>query len=1150
MLRLRWLQSAPRPVQGLLLGVVGALLAIAAAASGGLRGLERGTMDATFQARGARYPSPYITLLVADDASVARANRWPLPWSVHADIVRRLHRAGAKTVAFDFLFSTPTRQPNDDLAFARACRQAGNVVQATAFHLPATYNPSLPLSTPGEGRVLPQRFRVRDAGAQSLSAVSVTAAMPMLQAGAPALGHINVYPEADGALRRIPHLVRYRGGVYPSLALAAATHFLGLKPRDIVAEKGAVRLPVAPLPPGPPSGAVPSGAMPSGAMPSGATSSGAASNVRVPLDENGEAWINWVGRNETFSTYTLNQLFDGLVPPEALRGRLVLVGTTAAGTFEHRATPFSPVQPSIEMQANAIDDILANRPLREMSLLWQALLLLSFAALSGALTAPRRALPGTLFIIGLGFGLWQAAALAMGLANLYVPLAAPLLAGVLTYALATMLNYRREWEANWRADSAMAALARGGALMASVRDRDRLYGVIRQTAREALDAREVLLLLNCEPQTETMRALSQHITQNGQPVLWPPQRSKAARRERPEKIRPTPEAMPEATPATASPATASLLAKQASTSPAALAVSALPPVELSTLLKTLSETAGNAAPAQHGLARYGLANRMRRAPRAVVAAPLPEAGGEFNEDTAREHRSGGALIALGRQDDSAFTARDAALLETLAEQAALALEHLELYERLRGRVELANRDLRDAYAVMAEQSVKLFAAVESIDDALIVSDENGHAIFVNPASRRILGGAAPALGQSVPDALRDSGYDELAALFTPLPSALMAAPTTALQNGAALDHQARNGQAENIETQNSLPQNGLPQNDVRLAPRDANPREENIGANGNTPYGADEAHDGKIVCEVVLEAVMGRDEAGTANDDGRDGSGARLGEGDPDVNTARRVLAAQFTPLQGDAGRSLGAMLVVADVTVQRELDSMKSDFVSYVAHELRTPLTTILGYASLLQDDRGQIKPGQRSSMTEEIVRQCSRLNRMISELLDVSRLDAGRGIVLRRETMDVAELCERVLEGARAALHDPNFVTLEFSCNHRPLLFSADADRLEQVVTNLVSNAVKYSPDGGTVSLELHDGYDAVTLRVADTGMGMTAEQQEHLFQKFYRTSDAQSRGIKGTGLGLFLVKQLVEAHQGQIEVRSEAGKGTVFTVTLPKP
>ncbi len=110
-------------------------------------------------------------------------------------------------------------------------------------------------------------------------------------------------------------------------------------------------------------------------------------------------------------------------------------------------------------------------------------------------------------------------------------------------------------------------------------------------------------------------------------------------------------------------------------------------------------------------------------------------------------------------------------------------------------------------------------------------------------------------------------------------------------------------------------------------------------------------------------------------------------------------------------------------------------------------------------------------------------------------------------------------------------------------------DPDRLEQVVTNLVSNAVKYSPDGGAVTVALEESDADVVLRVADSGMGMTPEQQAHLFQRFYRTPEAQARGIQGTGLGLYLVKQLVEAHGGHIEVASEPGRGSIFTVSLPK-
>jgi signal transduction histidine kinase len=289
----------------------------------------------------------------------------------------------------------------------------------------------------------------------------------------------------------------------------------------------------------------------------------------------------------------------------------------------------------------------------------------------------------------------------------------------------------------------------------------------------------------------------------------------------------------------------------------------------------------------------------------------------------------------------------------------------------------------------------------------------------------------------------------------------------------------------------------------------------------------------EITCETPLDSV-----AEHANDDASTHS-----------DNAPRVLSASLTPLSGEAGRSLGKMLVVADVTVQRELDTMKSDFVSYVAHELRTPLTTILGYASLLHDDTGDYPVSMRGEMTDSIIRHCRRLNRMISELLDVSRLDAGRVLALRPVTVDLAALCKSVLDGARATISDSQKVELRFEPAQAEISLGGDPDRLEQIVTNLVSNAIKYSPDGGVVTLRLRECGDEVELQVEDTGMGMSPEQQAQLFQKFYRTPDAQASGIKGTGLGLFLVRQLVEAHGGRIEVQSEQGRGTTFTVTLPK-
>jgi CHASE2 domain-containing sensor protein len=737
----------PRALQGALLGLGCAVLVSAIGAVGWLRGVERGTMDALFRARGFRYPSPHIIVLVADDATVARAERWPLPWSAHAEVVRRLHRAGARTIAFDLLFSTPSHS-RDDAAFIQACREAGNVIQTAAFHVPSAVSPSVPVSWPGNRHMLPHRFAVANRGAQLRAAAWVTSALPALQESAPAIGHINIYPEPDGALRRIPHLVRYRNQIYPSLALASAAHFLGLKPAQIEAGQSEIAL-----------------------TPAHSTST----RSTIPFDRHGETWVNWAGGNRTFPTYSYNELLDGLVKPEVFRNRIVLIGTTAAGTFEHRSTPFSPVQPAIELQANAVDDILSNRPLRTLSVPLQTALLLGFSALSGVLTAPRRALGGTLWIVGLGAVLWQSAALAMNLNNIYIPVAAPLCGGVLAYALTTALNYRWEWEANWRADEAAAALARGSDLMASVRDRPRLLSVIHATARQALGAEHVFLVLNEQlknepPPNDVLRDVAHSVAHSNRVLVWPSgDRLQKMTHEVKLKRRRT-EVVPDSVGDMAT---------------------------ISRMVKASDERLRDLCNSLH----------IAGSPCTLVAAPLPEMKPLDAGPAAQRARStGGALLAVGRRDRRLFTERDAAFLETLARQAALALEHLQYYEMLRGKVELANRDLREAYSLLLEQSVKLTAAVESIDNALIVADENGHVIFANAASERILGRAAPALGEDMILSLRQSGQHQLAALVAELdgPVAGDAADETPLSREIVCDN-AREMNGESAHGEQSTP---------------------------------------------------------------------------------------------------------------------------------------------------------------------------------------------------------------------------------------------------------------------------------------------------------------------------------------------------------
>jgi two-component system phosphate regulon sensor histidine kinase PhoR len=261
------------------------------------------------------------------------------------------------------------------------------------------------------------------------------------------------------------------------------------------------------------------------------------------------------------------------------------------------------------------------------------------------------------------------------------------------------------------------------------------------------------------------------------------------------------------------------------------------------------------------------------------------------------------------------------------------------------------------------------------------------------------------------------------------------------------------------------------------------------------------------------------------------------------------ILSAQFTPLVGEKGEFLGAMLVVADVTAQRDLDRMKTDFVGYVAHELRTPLTTILGYANLLDKGAERFNAAELHQISEVLARHCRRMNRLVSDLLDLSRLEAGQDLYIDITEVNLSAMCHRLATEQNAFLNPTP--PLKIVVDIPEFKIYADTDRLEQIIVNLLSNAVKYSPDGGNITLSARQTLEETEIEVKDEGMGLTQEQVERMFSKFYRTKDAQMRGIKGNGLGLNLVKQLALAHGGRIEVesgRDRGEKGATFRVFLP--
>jgi len=227
------------------------------------------------------------------------------------------------------------------------------------------------------------------------------------------------------------------------------------------------------------------------------------------------------------------------------------------------------------------------------------------------------------------------------------------------------------------------------------------------------------------------------------------------------------------------------------------------------------------------------------------------------------------------------------------------------------------------------------------------------------------------------------------------------------------------------------------------------------------------------------------------------------------------------------------------------ELDRLKDEFLSLVSHELRTPLTSIRGYLDLVLDEEaGTLNPEQRRFLNA-VERNSGRLLRLVGDLLFVAQADAGR-LTLERAKVDVAALAADCVEAARP-FADQRAIDLQLTAVPVPALVG-DRGRLAQVVDNLVSNALKFTPEGGHVEVRTSTIGDYVYLEVEDSGIGIPAAEQPRLFERFFRAASATEQAIPGTGLGLAIVKAIVEAHAGLIEVVSAPGKGTTFRVELP--
>jgi PAS domain S-box-containing protein len=274
--------------------------------------------------------------------------------------------------------------------------------------------------------------------------------------------------------------------------------------------------------------------------------------------------------------------------------------------------------------------------------------------------------------------------------------------------------------------------------------------------------------------------------------------------------------------------------------------------------------------------------------------------------------------------------------------------------------------------------------------------------------------------------------------------------------------------------------------------------------------------------------------------------GAEFATGFSQAHPAARELALVSAPVRTDEGDPLGRLFVLRDVSHEREVERAKSEFVSLVSHELRTPLTSIKGFSDLLLEDPTLAGEGEAREFLRIIGANADRLVELVSGMLETSRIESGR-VEPEREELPLAPLVEQAVAALRPQLEARNQTA---SVTAEPGLPPAWADPrlVTQIVTNLLSNANKYTPDGGRIAVRLERDGSMLRCAVTDTGIGMSADELEQVFTRFFRARNQTTMATRGTGLGLSITRSLVELHGGRVSVESEPAVGSTFAFTLP--
>ncbi|WP_020059684.1 cell wall metabolism sensor histidine kinase WalK [Bacillus sp. 123MFChir2] len=256
------------------------------------------------------------------------------------------------------------------------------------------------------------------------------------------------------------------------------------------------------------------------------------------------------------------------------------------------------------------------------------------------------------------------------------------------------------------------------------------------------------------------------------------------------------------------------------------------------------------------------------------------------------------------------------------------------------------------------------------------------------------------------------------------------------------------------------------------------------------------------------------------------------------------ILRASFSIIQKDNGKVNGFIAVLYDVTEQERIEGERREFVANVSHELRTPLTTMRSYLEALGEGAWQ-DPNIAPQFLQVTQEETERMIRLVNALLQLSKLDSTE-YRLMKEWVDFTQFFSNIID--RFEMSKEQNVSFKRSFSKRTRFIEIDEDKVTQVLYNIISNALKYSPEGGTITYRLREREDMLEISISDQGMGIPKENVDKIFERFYRVDKARSRKLGGTGLGLAIAKEMIQAHGGSIWAKSEEGKGTTIYFTLP--